>query len=154
MKYIVVQHGYPHVADVLPVYDRLSRLAVLARTWEHQHAFDESSRYALTLDHEPVTNICQRVLAHTIYNPSVAVSAKWSRVGESQIPDIIALVEDGLQRDDDIIQQWFGASEVIQLLKAASNWDELATAVSCIGGAHEVDDKARRYVAKVLRDRK
>jgi hypothetical protein len=154
VKYIVVQHGSPHVSDVLPSYDHPSRLAVLGRTWEHIHAFDDSSRYALVLDPVPPISAFQRLLASTIYNPSVSVAAQWKRVSDNRTADIISLIEEGLKRDDDIIQQWFGAPEVIRLLKAASSWEELMIAVSCICGGHERDDRAKRYVDEVLRRRK
>ena len=81
------------------------------------------------------------------------MAAKWRKIGKMNTNDIIALVEEGLQRDDDIIQQWFDATEVICLLKAAHTWDELMTAVKCICGGHEVDDEARRFVHTVLPSR-
>ena len=141
------------MANDLPAYHP-NRLAVLGRTWEHVHAFDDTSRYAMMIDPEPTSTIWQRLLAHTIYNPSVTVAAEWRKVGERNTTDIIALVEDGLQRDDDIIQQWFDATEVIRLLKGALTWDELMIAVNCIGGGHEVDDQARRFVHTVLPNRR
>ena len=153
MKYIIVQYGCPNVADELPAYNRPNRLDVLGRTWEQIHAFSDSDRYSLLVDPEPVSTAWQRLLAHTFYNPSVAVSAKWVRVGDQQKQDIIALVEEGLRNDDDIIQQWFSAAEIIKLLQAASTWEELTLAVSCIGGAHEGDDMARRYAEAVLGSR-
>lgn len=152
LKYILVQHGCPDVVDELPAYHP-NRLAVLARTWEHVHAFDDTSRYALTIDSEPTSTIWQRLLAHTFHNPSIAVAAEWRKTGERSTADIIALVEDGLKHDDDVIQQWFDATEVLRLLKAARTWDELLMAVNCISGRHETDDQARRFVHTVLPDR-
>jgi len=92
VKYIVVQYGCPNVANDLPKY-HANRLAVLGRTWEQVHAFDDTSRYAMVIDPEPTSTILQRLLAHTIYNPSVAVAAEWRKVGKRSTTDIIALVE-------------------------------------------------------------
>jgi hypothetical protein len=120
------------------------------RTWEHVHGFSDSSRYAIAIDAAPTITIWQRLLAHTIYNPTVPVSAEWRAIGERKTSDILALVEQGLQSDDDIIQQWFDASEVMRLLKAAETWEQLLIAVNCVGGGHEADDDARQFVRAVL----
>lgn len=149
MKYIVIQHGCPHLADELPAY-RPNRPAVMRRTWEHVHAFDEISRYAMVVDSEPTSTLWQRWLPHAIYNPTVSVAAKWCKVGERKTADIIALVEGGLQHDDDIIQQWFDAAEVMRLLKAARTWEQLLVAVNCICGGHECDEHARHFAHTVL----
>ena len=108
----------------------------------------------MVIDPEPTSTIWQRLLAHTIYNPSVTVAAEWRKIGERKTTDIVGLVEEGLQSDDDIIQQWFDATEVIRLLTAARTWNELIIAVNCICGGHEVDDQARRFVHTVLPNRK
>jgi hypothetical protein len=104
LKYIVVEYGCPRRADVLPVY-RPNRLAILRRAWEHIHGFSDTSRYAIAIDSIPKSTNWQRLLAHTVYNPAVPVSAEWRLIGERKSSDILAMVEDGLRHDDDIIQQ-------------------------------------------------
>lgn len=60
------------------------------------------------------------------------------------------MVERGLERDDDIIQQWFDADDILKLLNAAKSWEEMVLAVDSICGSHEVDAAARQYAESVL----
>lgn len=149
MNYVLVQHGCPRVVTDLPPY-KPNRLAILRRDWEHCHGFSDTSRYAISMESEPPSTLLQRILAHTVFNPVVPVTAAWRPIGERRTADILALVEAGLRHDDDILQQFFEAADVMRLLKAADGWDELLLAVRCVCGEHEMDDVALRFVRTVL----
>jgi len=64
--------------------------------------------------------------------------------------EIIAEVEKGLEKDDDIIQQWFDAEEVLKLLRSARTFDEMLDRVECVRGGFEADERLRKIVRKVL----
>ena len=149
-RYIVVEFGIPRAVSSLPDVRRMNRLAILGRTWEHVHAFDSSSRYRWQVVDPPHVGMFSRLLAHTIYNPMVDVQSEWLRCGDYKSADLISLVTDGLTQDDDIIQQWFCAEEVTRLLMCANSWNEMVLAVEAIGGSHEVDSQASKYVERIL----
>ena len=150
---IVVEYGNPYVANSFPTMGA-NRLAVLARTWEQVHVFDGESHFTVQPRETPSFSFLTKFLAHTIYNPSVSLEFEWHRHAEYRKSDLVELVEQGLQHDDDIIQQWFGADDVLALLNSASSWEQLLIAVRAICGDHEVDTVVRQYVAKVLKDRR
>jgi hypothetical protein len=152
-RYIVVEFGAPHAVDKLSEIVRMSRLAILSRTWEHAHAFDENTRYRWQVLDPPQIGWFSRFLTHSIYNPTVDVRSEWLPCGAYSSADLISLVTDGLAHDDDIIQQWFGAEEVIRLLTCAKSWHEMVLAVEAIAGSHEVDAEVSKYVAQVLNNR-
>lgn len=147
---ITIECGAPRVSDDFPRMGA-NRLAVMTRTWEQVHVFDGDSHFTVQPREIPSFGLLTRLLAHTIYNPAVPLEFDWHRCSEYRQRDIIELVERGLQRDDDIIQQWFNADEVLALLNSANSWEQMLIAVHAIGGGHEVDSKVRSYVSKVLR---
>lgn len=147
---IIVEFGAPHVVSGFPTMGA-NRLAVLARTWEHVHVFDGESHFTVQPREIPSFGLLTRFLAHTIYNPTVPLNFDWHRTSEYRQRDVIELVERGLQHDDDIIQQWFNADEVLALLNSANSWEQMLVAVHAISGGHEVDSHAREYVSVVLK---
>jgi hypothetical protein len=92
----------------------------------------------------------QRFLAHVIYNPTTGVTTRWEPAGSYALSDIIAEIERGLETDDDFIQQWFGAGDVIKLLGSATTFDEMADAIRCVCGEFERDPRLRAIVDNVL----
>jgi hypothetical protein len=74
----------------------------------------------------------------------------WERVGNYDPDAMVAVVERGLVNDDDIIQQWFDKSDVLNLLRSATNWNETLLAVEAIGGGHEDTPEVAAYVKRVL----
>ncbi|MCA9019134.1 MAG: hypothetical protein KDA74_03265 [Planctomycetaceae bacterium] len=149
MSYITIEHGIPYAVDSLWTLTP-DRLTIINRSWEHCQAFDADSRYELVVSDVPQFSRLQRLLAHTVYNPSVELTATWTRVGDRSPSDLLNSVRAGLAKDDDIITQWFNGNEVIKLLESASSWDELVLAVRCIGGEHETNRTASAYVRKIL----
>ncbi len=149
MTYITVEYGIPGVVESLWTLSP-NRLAIIKRTWQHCHAFDADSRYELVVADVPPISALQRILAYSIYNPSVTVSSTWERVADRSPSDIPNLVRSGLASDDDIITQWFDGDEVMSLLESAKTWEELLTAVRCIGGEHETDPNVSAYAKQIL----
>jgi hypothetical protein len=149
MTYIVLEHGVPRVVDSLWPLE-VDRLAVVKRVWEHCKAFSADSRYELVVTDVPQITPLQRMLAYTIYNPSVDLTATWTRVSDRLTSDFLDAVRAGLAQDDDVITQWFGSDEVMNLLESASSWDELVLAVRCICGEHETNRTASAYVKRIL----
>ena len=92
----------------------------------------------------------ERVLAHTVYNPKTDVICSWEASGPCELSDIVAEVERGLRSDDDIIQQWFDADEVLKLLRSASTFDEMLDAVRCLSGEFETDHRLRAIVDRLF----
>ena len=150
-QYIVVEQGSPHVTIELPRY-RPNRLGVLNRFWERIDAFDENSHYRLSVGDVPSYGLLNRVLTRTLWSPKVELNTEWVRCGEYNKAVLVALVSAGLAHDDDIIQQWFGARDVLQLLAAADSCSDMVVAVNCICGAHETNQQARHYVGRVLKN--
>ncbi len=148
MTFIALEHGCPRVVESLWTL-RLDRLAVVKRVWEHCKAFDADSRYDLILTDVPQVNLLQRMLASTLYNPSVDITATWIKVGDRMPSDLLDSVRAALEKDDDIITQWFDSNQVMNLLESASSWDELVLAVRCICGEHETNGEASAYVNRV-----
>ena len=148
MPYITVEYGIPRAVHSLWTL-KPNRLAIIKRTWEHCHAFDADSRYELVVTGVPNVSTLQRLLAYTVYNPSVELISTWTRLGDRSSSDLLNLVRAGLAKDDDIITQWFNGDEVLKLLESASSWDELVLAVRCIGGEHETNRKASAYVKRI-----
>ncbi len=147
--YVVVEHGVPHVARELRPFQP-NRLAAMQATWLHCKAFDADSRYELKAHEEPSFSALQRILAHTFYNPSAGIQVEWRIVGESSLAGIVVEVEKGLKKDDDIIQQWFGADDVLKLLRSATTFDEMLDRVECVCGGFDVDERLRKIVDDVL----
>jgi hypothetical protein len=150
MTYIALEHGCPRVVESLWTV-KIDRLAVVKRVWEHCKAFDAESRYDLIVTHVPRVTPLQQMLAYTLYNPSVDITATWTRVGDRLTSDLLDAVRAALKKDDDIITQWFDSNQVMTLLESASSWDDLVLAVRCICGEHETNGKASAYVKRVLK---
>jgi len=148
--YIVTEFGTPSLSDSLDESDPLSRLAVMQRGWQHCFAFDIHQRYRCLPSHQPQLGKIQRFLAHVIYNPTTDVTTHWEPSGSYALSDIVAEVERGLETDDDGIQQWFGADEVLKLLRSATTFEEMIDAVRCVCGEFESDPRLRTIVDSVL----
>ena len=147
--FIVVQHGEPRVAEVLPDFQP-NRLAVIAASWKEFHAFDRHSEYRQNIGDVPTFGKLAKLLARTVYNPRDNLEARWSVCGKYDEKRIAKLVDDGLTRDDDIIQQWYDARQIRKLLRAASSFDNMVLAVRCICGEHETNADAKQYADAVL----
>ena len=148
-KFVLVQCGIPRVVTELPDVAP-NRLGVIGRFWEREHAFSATHEYAYQVVEPPVFNWFQTALAHLLYNPRISVNGKWVQAGPYSKQQLIEHVQRGLEADDDIIQQWFGASHVIRLLEAANSFDEMLTAVDAVCGGHEVNTDTLSYVKRVL----
>ncbi len=147
--YIVTDFGVPYVAKELRPF-RPNRLAAIQATWAQCRAFDEKHWYEAVPNHVPKFSILQRLLAHTVYNPLAEIEVEWRIAGETSLPEIVAEVQKGLEWDDDGIQQWFGADEVLKLLRSATTFDEMLDRVECVCGGFEVDGRLRKTVDDVL----
>jgi hypothetical protein len=147
--FIIIEHGAPRIADELPPFGA-NRLGVIGRFWEQTHAFDQACAYRVSVTDAPSYGWFTRLLTYTIYNPPVPLASQWTVSGKYDPSAILALVDAGLEQDDDIIQQWFEAEQVMKLLAAADSYAKMVLAVNCICGAHETSDEAQRYVESVL----
>ena len=150
-RYIIVEFGAPRVAEHLPTMQP-NRLAVMSRTWEKVRAFDGKSSYTVQPREVPSYGILTKVLAYTIFNPKLEMEFDWETHPGDYKSELVNLVKDGLHRDDDLIQQWFEAPEVLKLLNAADSWNKMLLAVHAICGGHECDSEVKRYVQAVLMD--
>lgn len=148
--FIVTEFGIPFVSDSLDESGPLNRLAVIRRGWQHCFAFDALQRYRCLPSHQPQVGAIQRFLAHVIYNPLTDVTTHWEPAGGYVLTDIVAEVERGLQTDDDCIQQWFGADDILKLLQSATTFEEMIDAVRCVCGEFESDPRLRTIVNSVL----
>lgn len=147
--YIVIEYGNPRVTHKLTPYAP-NRLSAMGRSWAHCRAFDEVSRYEARPEREPSFSLLQRLLAHTIYNPPAGVQVGWQVAGACSLKEIIEEVERGLEIDDDIIQQWFSAEDVLRILRSAKTFDEMVDRVRYVCGEFETDDRLREIVDIVL----
>ena len=147
--FILIECGIPRVADTLPEI-RPNRLAVISRFWEEIIAFDPESEFHLTAIDIPTYGWFSKFLAYSFYNPTESIVSKWVVTGKYEPQSVISLVQAGLENDDDIIQQWFDANQVLELLNAADSYASMVLAVRCIGGEHETSEEARRFVTRVL----
>ena len=102
--FILIENGAPHIVDALPEL-KPDRLAVMARFWEREHAFDNQSEYSPNVTNVPSFGWLSKTLAHTVYNPSVNIDCDWTVCGNYDPKRIVKLVNDGLKHDDDLIQQ-------------------------------------------------
>ena len=147
--YIVIQYGIPHVSEELKPFTP-NRLAAINATWKNCKAFDATSRYEARPDEAPSFTSLQRFLAHTVYNPETSILVDWHAYGECSLGEIVSEVEKGLERDDDIIQQWFGGDKVMTLLRSAKTFEEMVDRVRCVCGEFEVDQRLQKIVESVL----
>lgn len=122
----------------------------MRRGWQHSFAFDTRQRYRCVPSHQPEIGAVQRLLAHLIYNPVTDVTTQWEPSGSYVLSDIIAEVERGLQTDDDGIQQWFGADDVLKLLRSATTFEDMVDAIRCVCGEFESDSRLRAIVDSIL----
>ena len=149
MKYIHIECGFPAVVDELPIM-KPNRFGVMNRFWEREKAFSESAEFQYRVNEPPTFNSIQRLLAHLVFNPSEDLPGGWVEIGPFDKERVIEAIKQGLEVDDDIIQQWFGADDVIRLLEAGDSFGDLAIAVHAICGGHESDQTTLRYVEQVL----
>jgi hypothetical protein len=148
--FIVTEFGTPSASNSLDESAPLNRLAVLRQGWQHCFAFDAHQRYRCVPSHQPEIGTVQKLLAHVIYNPTTDVTTRWEPTGGYALSDIVAEVEQGLRTDDDGIQQWFGADDVLKLLRSARTFEEMVDAVRCVCGGFESDSRLRAIVDSVL----
>lgn len=148
--FIITEFGVPHVADSLQQSKPLNKLAVMKQTWRCCAAFDDQLRYRCLPSHEPNISSIQRLLAHVCYNPITNVTTRWEPAGKYDLTDIVVEVEQGLKTDDDLIQQWFCADDVLKLLRSAKTFDQMADIIRCVCGEFESDPRLRAIVDKVL----
>ena len=147
--FVVTENGFPHVVEQLkPI--RPNRLSVMAASWSQSKAYDGGSRWQPKAVDTPTFNLLQRFLAHTFYNPSVDLEISWEVSGDCSLAEIVSDVERGLEQDDDIIQQWFAADEVLKLIRSATTFDEMVDRIRCICGEFEAHDRLRKVVNSVL----
>ena len=150
--FVVVTHGLPYaVTEMPPSIKRLRRHEIILRTWEDECVFDCESHFRYVASTVPTISSFQRFLAKTIYDPVVPFTAELQRISDFRQKDLVAAVKKGLDRDEDIIQQWFEGTDVIKLLTRASNWNEILIAVDAIGGGHEDSVDVAAYVNRVLK---
>jgi len=149
MSFIVVEHGAPYSLDALSE-PSFNRLGVIRRAWDELVAFDQTTEYQLQIDSVPQYGSFSRFLARTIYNPKVYVDCDWRPVGPYEPTKLIARVEAGLEFDDDVIQQWFEADQVLQLLRSSHDFQEMTLAVRAICGEHERDSAVLSFVKRAL----
>jgi hypothetical protein len=148
--FIVIEEGAPRIEATLPAV-RANRLGVMGRFWERLSAFDSGHEYRVAVANVPNYGWFAKALAYTVYNPVVPLTCEWTACGRYDPKAVLALIEAGLQRDDDIIQQWFDADQVMRLLRAADSYAAMVLAVRCTCGEHETSDEARRFAESVLR---
>ena len=148
--FIVTQYGAPSAESSLAALGPLNRLALMNQTWTHCWAFDADQRYRCVPSPQPRVGAVQRILARSVYNPKTDVMLRWEASGPYGLSEIIGEVERGLQSDDDIIQQWFGADDVLKLLRSAKTFHEMVDAVRCVCGEFEGDSRLRAIVDRVL----
>jgi len=148
--FIVTEYGSPHAESSLGEQGPLNRLALMKQTWTHCWAFDAEQRYRCVPSHQPKVGAVQRILARSVFNPTTDVMLRWEAMGPYGLSEIVAEVERGLKWDDDIIQQWFDADEVLKLLRSASTFDEMVDAVRCVCGEFDADSRLRAIVDRVL----
>ena len=148
--YIVLEFGIPSVCEELSRGERMNTLAVMAETWKQGYAFSSEIRYVCVPSKKVRIGWFRQILAHTVYNPWTDVKTEWQESGSYCITEIVGLVESGLADDDDIIQQWFGADEVLKLLRSANTFAELCDRVRCVCGEYENDARLRSIVDSVI----
>ncbi len=148
-RLITITSGAPAIVRSFPEF-KPTRLAVMKRFWMTEHLFSSTAEYRYQVDDAPSFNWLQVVGAHTIYDPTEQLAGAWREAGPYSKAKIVTLVEEGLAHDDDIIQQWFNGDEVMQLLSATANYDELLLAVDAICGGHEVNADTAALVKRVL----
>ena len=150
--FIVTAYGIPSITkELTPFYP--NRLAAMGKSWSYCKAFDGLSRYEPRPERKPSFSIFQRFLANTFYNPPTGICVAWQVSGACTLKEIIEEVEKGLEKDDDIIQQWFSADEVLKLLRSANTFDEMVDRVRCVCGEFETDERLRKVVDVVLGDK-
>jgi len=148
--FIVVVYGMPSVVESLDGGTRMNTLAVMAETWTQCYAFSSTTRYVGAPNKRVYFGWFTRALAHTIYNPVTDITREWRESGGYDMSEIFDLVERGLEKDDDIIQQWFGADDVMKLLRSATNFDELCDRIRCVCGEFETDRRLKAIVDSTL----
>lgn len=149
-RLIHIMEGAPLVMTTFPTIAEATRLGVVKRFWERVHVFSKTNEYAFALEPEPHLTSWQVVLAHTVYNPTVRIVGQWVEVGPYAASRVVHLVRKGLERDDDIIQQWFSAAEGMKLLEGARSYEEMLIAVEAVSAGSESDEEALGYIERIL----
>lgn len=147
--FILTSFGVPDLAESL-VPLQPDRKALIAKTWLRCKAFDENSRFEPIPEKAPEFSGLQRFLAHTIYNPEEKIEIHWRRTGDCQLSEIRSEIQEGLQHDDDLIQQWLSADDIVALLDFATTFRRMIDVIRCINGEFETDPELRRLMDEVL----
>ena len=148
-QYIMIDYGCPSVSGSLPDL-HTTRLGVMSRFWEHCIAFSAEAKYRIVPSDIPTFSMSARLLARIVYNPALDITFTWEECGKYSKEEVLDAVRRGLEKDDDNIQQWFDASQVIGLMEASQSFEEMVTAIRAICGEFETDKDVLAYVERAL----
>lgn len=148
-SFILVSCGAPLVVPNLNPVTEATRDAVRNEFWTEERAFSAEHEYALRVSNPPTFSRLQRVMS-AFHSPRVSVDSEWVKVGPYSKTRVVQLVDAGLKHDDDVIQQWFNADDVLRLLEHAQSYQDMLLAVDAISGGHESRPTTREYVDNVL----
>ncbi len=70
-------------------------------------------------------NFFNRLLAKTIYNPTVAVNVSWTHLGEYRLEELKKDLSEALEADDDILTQYADGETIKKELNQSKSFDEI-----------------------------
>ncbi|UOQ99488.1 hypothetical protein MUN81_08350 [Hymenobacter sp. 5317J-9] len=74
--------------------------------------------------------LLNRILAHTFYNPTLEVSRTWKQAGPYALEELKALMQNCIDRDDDVLTQWVDATSLKARLEKCRQFSDIVTMLS------------------------
>jgi hypothetical protein len=120
---------YNNALDLIPSEENLCRTSLLGMLEGNQDskAYDNDGNvWELKLLSEKFKdNFTTRFLAHTIYNPQINVTPKWSTSGKYNLSELKNMIQNVIDNDDDIFTQFVEAKILNELIENANNFQEV-----------------------------
>ena len=134
---------YDKVLDLIPQEENLRKASLsffLQGTSKHL-TFDASNK---TWSYEIKSgniknNFLTKLLANTIYNPSISVTPQWNYEKNYELDELKKLIYVAIDNDDDILTQFVEADKLKQLLHVASSFKEIYDTI--FNNVYEYDEK-------------
>jgi len=117
------------VLNLVPMKGHLSKATALGfiRQTEQKVAFDGNGKkwtYRLT-SVKFRDSFVTRLLAHTFYNPVIDVEPEWTMQGNYGLQELQAVINQCVDKDDDIITQFVDADTIKAAVLKANSFDDL-----------------------------
>ena len=120
---MIGQDGWTDTAESLEVERTTSAYGFRKPWWKGVSFFHRDGTRYEVLTATPTGWMPPKILAATIYNPTMIVRYDFHSLGPYEIDDLKQAVADAIDKDDDILTQFHEADELKELLADAKTFD-------------------------------